>query len=92
MPAVQVSGAKVLTLPPDLEESRSRYPTLALCPVQLVTCTGKDCSQISVDLVFVNVAHSFKRFSVFVWYYCKDLNQTFLACKSAHSLKAFQPL
>lgn len=69
MPDVPVSGAKLLTLPADLEESRSRYPTLALCPVQLMTCTGKDCTQISVELAFVNVAHSFKRFSVFVWYH-----------------------
>lgn len=35
MPAVQVSGVKVLTFPPGLEESRSRY-SAALCSVQLL--------------------------------------------------------
>lgn len=96
VPAVKVSGVKVLTFPPGLEESRSRY-SAALCSVQLLTCPGKDwlfpnlcrvgiCEDISL------APKVLKGLVVLCGATCKDLKQIFIAYKSVQSLKAFQPL
>lgn len=85
MPAVQESAVKVLTLPPGLEESRSRY-SADLCPVQLLTCPGKDWLFLNLCRVGICEDSSLapivlKGLVVLCGTTCKDLKQIFIAYK-----------